>query len=123
MSYLPQVGDRTASIHYDSKSQQAALNHIDTMLADHGGTNIVQPLKMAQEWPSNRQNKRVFLLTDGHVRSVDAVVEQAKEYAEQVRVFTFGLGSGCDTILVRRTAEGGRGTASIVADGSTDLNG
>ena len=40
-----------------------------------------------------------------------------------MRVFTFGLGSGCDVDLVRQMAEAGRGTCSIVKDGAADLNG
>ena len=38
-------------------------------------------------------------------------------------MFTFGLGSGCDKNLVRNVAKAGRGTSTIVEDGSTDLNG
>ena len=40
-----------------------------------------------------------------------------------MRVFSFGLGSGCDEHLVTEVAKAGRGTSTIVKDGSTDLNG
>ena len=67
--------------------------------------------------------KRVFILTDGQVSDRDAVVNAARLHSEQVRVFTFGLGSGCDEQLVRRTAQAGRGSCSLVRDNSHDLNG
>ena len=62
-------------------------------------------------------------MTDGQVSDRDAVVNAARQHSEQVRVFTFGLGSGCDVDLVRRTAQAGRGSCSLVEDNSYDLNG
>ena len=38
-------------------------------------------------------------------------------------MFTFGLGSGCDTELVKMIAKNGRGTATIVGDYDDNLNG
>ena len=40
-----------------------------------------------------------------------------------MRVFTFGLGSGCDKFLVENTATAGRGTSTIVKDDDPNLNG
>ena len=39
------------------------------------------------------------------------------------RVFSFGLGSGCDTFLVKNAALAGRGTSTIVGDNDPNLNG
>ena len=44
----------------------------------------------------------------------DEVIEAAKN--EAVIVHTFGIGSGCDEILVTETAKAGRGSSSIVKD-------
>ena len=63
------------------------------------------------------------MLTDGDVGNNDQVVNQAKRHSDKIKVFTFGLGNGCDRDLVIRTAEAGRGTYTIVEDGCTDLNG
>lgn len=62
--------------------------------------------------------KRIFLLTDGRVRDNSQCIEQARQFSEFARVFTFGLGSGCDTQLCEETAKAGRGTCSIVSDGA-----
>ena len=63
------------------------------------------------------------MLTDGCVGNNDQVANQAKKHNDKIKVFTFGLGNGCDRDLVMRTAEAGRGTYTIVEDGCTDLNG
>ena len=51
------------------------------------------------------------------------MVNQARQHCEETRVFTFGLGSGCDQVLCQETAQAGRGSCSIVKDGGKDLNG
>jgi len=35
---------------------------------------------------------------------------------DDTKVFTFGIGNGCDEDLVKRVAEAGRGSYSIVGD-------
>lgn len=62
-------------------------------------------------------------MTDGAVGDSNAVIEAAREYRDSIRVFTFGLGSGCDKHLVSKVASAGRGTYTIVKDGGEDLNG
>lgn len=44
-------------------------------------------------------------------------------FKDSVRVFSFGLGSGCDKNLVKKVAQAGRGTHTIVQDGDPNLNG
>ena len=63
------------------------------------------------------------MLTDGAVSEPNLVIDEACLMRDDVRVFTFGLGSGCDENLVTQVAKAGRGTSTIVKDGSTDLNG
>ena len=93
------------------------------MQADFGGTNILSPLRACQVQFNTGLKKRVFLLTDGAVCEPNQVIEEARLMRDDVRVFSFGLGSGCDENLVTQVAKAGRGTSTIVKDGSTDLNG
>ena len=67
--------------------------------------------------------KRIFLLTDGAVSSPSLTIEQARQHNAQIRVFSFGLGSGCDTNLVTSVARAGRGTYTLVRDNDPNLNG
>lgn len=117
-SFRPEV------VKYSESSMRDALEHIDNIGADMGGTNIMHPLESAQKLDSgNAFKKRVFILTDGQVGDRDAVVRKAASRSESTRVFTFGLGSGCDRNLCENTAKAGRGTCSFVSDKSSDLNG
>jgi len=65
----------------------------------------------------------VFVLTDGQVHDREAVFETIRKQNESVRVHSFGVGSGCDQILVNKMAEAGRGSSSFVYDNSSELNG
>ena len=67
--------------------------------------------------------KRIFCLTDGAVSNPDEVVELAK--TDSIVVHTVGIGDGCDTNMLARTAKEGRGTYSQIGDGESDsvLNG
>ena len=84
----------------------AIIQEVDLFSANYGGTDIVSPLSAVQQWPdSPAQKKRVFILTDGCVRNPTEVINAAQAHSEHIRVFTFGLGSGCDSHLVKRTAQ------------------
>lgn len=69
------------------------------------------------------QQSRIFILTDGQVSNRDQVIQQARECRDTSRIFTFGIGSGADEVLVQETAKSGRGCSFMVSDGSTDLKG
>lgn len=84
--------------------------------ANYGGTDILSPMKEAIKVNTKRE-KRIFLLTDGQVRNRDAIIDYARSCSKIARFHTFGIGNGCDSTLVKRTAEAGRGCASLVADG------
>ena len=107
----------------NEKCKEYALQQIKGMGADFGGTNILKPLTACQALYRTGLKKRVFLLTDGAVCEPNRVIEQARSMRDDVRVFSFGLGSGCDENLVTQVAKAGRGTSTIVRDGSADLNG
>lgn len=65
----------------------------------------------------------MFLLTDGSVSHPEKVIQQAGACADNVRVFSFGLGDGCDKSLVENSARAGRGTSTILMDNDPSLNG
>ena len=53
---------------------------------------------------------------------LDKVILEAKKDNDKYRIFTFGLGNGCDVNLVQKMAWAGRGSCSLVRDGAADLN-
>ena len=115
--FLDQDEDGT----YNDETRDAAISEIEIFDADFGGTNILEPLKEAQTHFRDNKHARIFLLTDGQVNNRDAVINQAGEHSDEIRVFTFGLGEGCDEHLVTETARAGRGTATMVRDGGEGL--
>lgn len=66
---------------------------------------------------------RIFLLTDGAAWDDTEAIEQAKSQNKTQRVFSFGLGSGCDKKFVEQVAVAGRGTSTIVGEKDPKLNG
>jgi hypothetical protein len=76
-----------------------------------------------EELSRHQPQTRIFLLTDGQVENRDQVIQKCLTGRDSVRVYTFGLGSGCDVDMVKRAARNGRGTCSLVIDNETNLNG
>ena len=89
-----------------------------------GGTNILEPLAEAILILSHLiKDNRIFLLTDGQVSDREHVIELANTKQDNIRIHTFGIGSGCDSEMVRKIANMGRGSCSLVDDDINNLNG
>ena len=54
------------------------LNLIETIDADFGGTNILEPLLAATLIDVGNRNRRIFLLTDGEVDDKQQVIDLAR---------------------------------------------
>ena len=96
----------------DEPTTEYVLNEIGKFKNTLGGTNIIDPLTRAQEDFQSDLKKRIFILTDGAVDNPDRVIEQVKLHSDKIRVMSFGIGD-CDSELVRKIAEAGRGTHTI----------
>jgi len=105
------------------ESKREALSQIQSFKPTLGGTNILGPLRYAQEKLTSGLQKRIFLLTDGQVDDAQLTIAQAQRHNDSCRVFSFGLGSECDKYLVVQVANAGRGTSTIVRDSDANLNG
>ena len=90
--------------------------------ADMVGTEILEPLQHAINLSYHAPQTRIFLLTDGEDDNKSAVIETAKILKPQIRIYTFGIGSGCDVSMVQEIAKNGRGSCSLVEEQSEDLN-
>ena len=57
------------------------------------------------------------MLTDGAVADSDKVIKLIRATCSpEVKVFSLGIGSGCSTSLVIRSAEAGKGTYNFATD-------
>ena len=58
--------DNFENIVYDNNTKNSAIEKIALFEADHGGTEIRQPLAKAQsDYYDASKKKRIFVLTDG----------------------------------------------------------
>ena len=80
---------------------EAALDQISKYEADMGGTEILMPLSVAIDTLSEYSKEtRVFLLNDGQVDNREKVIAYALTGKDNIRIHTFGIGSGCDIGMV-----------------------
>ena len=116
-------------IPYDEENQSKALEEIAKFTADQGNTDILTPLKQAQELTSLHEgeddgkliDKRIFVLTGGNCDEQDQIFEQCQKYTQTTRVYSIGLGDDCDKRLCKTMAASGAGTCSLVPD-KDDVN-
>eukprot|EP00588_Corethron_pennatum_P029386 CAMPEP_0194335090 /NCGR_PEP_ID=MMETSP0171-20130528/68327_1 /TAXON_ID=218684 /ORGANISM="Corethron pennatum, Strain L29A3" /LENGTH=675 /DNA_ID=CAMNT_0039098015 /DNA_START=60 /DNA_END=2087 /DNA_ORIENTATION=+ len=98
-----------------SVSFNAALEHVDTMGADMGGTEILTPLKRIN---SNKRiegfYRQIFVFTDGDVSNTQETIQFVRTFGSHTRVFSLGIGAHASRALVQGIARNGRGTAEFV---------
>ncbi|XP_076097572.1 von Willebrand factor A domain-containing protein 5A-like isoform X2 [Mytilus galloprovincialis] len=105
------------SQQYNQESLAAAKHHQNEMMANMGGTDILSPLSAIYSMENNKDYPRqIFLLTDGEVGNTEAVVNLVGQNSHNSRVFTFGVGHGASTSLIKNVAKAGAGRATFIKD-------
>jgi hypothetical protein len=103
---------------YDEQSLARATEHVSSLDANLGGTEVLPALHAVFEQPRHGTLLRqVVILTDGQVTNTDAVLSLAKEHAAEARIFTFGIGAGASHHLVKGLARAGAGLAEFIYPG------
>ncbi|CAF4735540.1 unnamed protein product, partial [Rotaria sp. Silwood2] len=78
---------------YNEENSQKAEQLITEMKADLGGTELMGPLQwIEQHSPNQGRARQIFLLTDGEISNVTAVLDLCRLMASSTRIFSFGLG-------------------------------
>lgn len=74
------------SKEYNDENLNKAMNYVNKMRADLGGTNLILPLEFIFDQPSKRGRPRiVFLLTDGGVSNTLEVVDLVRKHSHTCR--------------------------------------
>jgi hypothetical protein len=97
---------------YDDASKMAALQSINGISANMGGTELCKALDEALKVDSVAgMPVRVVVLTDGEVERISDIVDLVKGYCSvsDKRVVALGLGDTVSTALVNEIARAGRG--------------
>lgn len=102
---------------YNDENLKKATDLAQKMTANLGGTEILQPLQWVFSQPAVKGHPRqLFLLSDGMVANTDDVIQLVRKQSGTTRCFTFGIGSGVSTALIKGVAREGKGTAEFVSD-------
>lgn len=107
-----------SSVEYNENHLKQAVDHVDKMTANMGGTEILNPLKsIFSTKPKEGIPRQLFVLTDGEVSNPDSCIDVIKQQALSTRVFTFGIGEEVSKRLVSGMAKAGNGGAEFVKSG------
>ncbi len=113
---LRQLFDRAMPV--DQASLQRARSYVRGLKAD-GGTEMLPAMRRALYDPTaSGLLRQVVFLTDGAVGNEQAMFEAVAQDIGDSRLFTVGIGSAPNALLMRRAAQLGRGTFTYI--GSTD---
>ena len=106
------------SVPYDQKNLEIAVKHAETLKADLGGTELFDPLKdIYSHAPMKGLPRQVFVLTDGSISNTESVIKLVGKNSDHSRCFSFGIGSGASSTLVKGIAEAGKGAAEFITTG------
>jgi len=104
---------RTA-VPASSANKSQAINWVKRLAADNG-TEILSAMQMAlRNQPDDEYLRQVIFITDGSVGNEDQIFRYVKKNLQNTRLFTVGIGSAPNTWFMRKTAEVGRGTYTLI---------
>ena len=82
------------SSEYTDDTLREAKEHVSSMRADYGGTEIYRPLEAILKQPApSGYLRQVFVLTDGAVSNDEQVIQLVRRRRERTRIFSLGLGA------------------------------
>ncbi|XP_057605222.1 von Willebrand factor A domain-containing protein 5A [Hippopotamus amphibius kiboko] len=103
------------SVEYTQSTMEEALRRVKLMQANLGGTEILTPLRHIYRAPSIPGHPlQVFVFTDGEVSNTFSVIKEVKSNRLRHRCFSFGVGEGASTSLIKGIARVSRGTSEFI---------
>ncbi|XP_077773309.1 von Willebrand factor A domain-containing protein 5A-like [Podarcis muralis] len=108
-SFYPQ------SVEYTQETMSKSLQRVKELQADLGGTEILRPLKAIYSQPCREGFPRqLFVFTDGEVSNTDKVIAEVQHHSSSHRCFSFGIGEGASTALIKGIARAAGGSAEFI---------
>ncbi|XP_031762656.1 von Willebrand factor A domain-containing protein 5A-like [Xenopus tropicalis] len=103
------------STAYTQESMAEAVKLVNQMDANMGGTEILEPLKRIYKTAGRPAHPRqLFVFTDGEVGNTKFVIDEVRRNAHNHRCFTFGIGDGASTALIKGLARAASGTFEFI---------
>jgi Ca-activated chloride channel family protein len=107
-----------APVMYNDRTFKQAVSWVKAMQADLGGTELLPAFKSVSEMPLAAGSHRdVILITDGEVSNPDEVLSVAAAHRGHQRVFSFGIGYGASSHLVKGVARASGGASEMIQPG------
>ncbi|CAM2102617.1 unnamed protein product [Caretta caretta] len=108
-SFYPQ------SVGYTQQTMAESLQRVQQLQADLGGTEILAPLRAIYSSPCRDGHPRqLFVFTDGEVVNTQEVITEVQHHRGTHRCFSFGIGEGASTALVKGIARAAGGSAEFI---------
>ena len=104
------------NLYYDRRSMQMALEHVQQIDANYGGTEIYSPLKEIFRRTPVFNSREIILLTDGQVSNEEAIIELARQNSKRNRIFSFGIGNGASQYLVKGLSRATYGESEFISE-------
>ncbi|XP_075437475.1 von Willebrand factor A domain-containing protein 5A-like [Ascaphus truei] len=103
------------SMEYTQQSMDQAVEKVNQMEADFGGTEILKPLKKINKTAGRPEHPRqLFVFTDGEVGNTGDVIAEVQRNANNHRCFAFGIGEGASTALIKGISRAASGTCEFI---------
>lgn len=108
-----------SSHKYSGNSVSQGLAYLKGTRADLGGTEILAPLQhiCSSTKKSNGAQQDIILLTDGEVGNEKQIFGLLKDRGERLRVFSVGIGAGCNEYLIKGLARATGGASEFIFPG------
>ncbi|KAI9736170.1 MAG: hypothetical protein M1834_001055 [Cirrosporium novae-zelandiae] len=103
---------------YNQSNLDHALSFCESIDADFGGTEMLEPVKATVENRYKDMQLEVMILTDGEIwrqnELFDFITESTSQYP--IRFFSLGIGVSVSHSLIEGIARAGKGFAQLVGD-------
>ncbi|KAL1781512.1 von Willebrand factor A domain-containing protein 5A-like [Sigmodon hispidus] len=103
------------SVKYTQGTMEKAVKKVKDLEANLGGTEILKPLRSIYNASSVPGHPlQVFVFTDGEVSDTFTVINEVQLNSKKHRCFSFGIGEGASTSLIKSIARVSGGTAEFI---------
>ncbi|XP_058145297.1 von Willebrand factor A domain-containing protein 5A isoform X2 [Dasypus novemcinctus] len=104
------------SVKYTQHTMEEALRKLKVVQANLGGTEILSPLQSIFNGPAIAGHPlQLFVFTDGEVTDTFSVIKEVRRNRLRHRCFSFGIGEGASTSLIKGIARVAGGTAEFIS--------
>lgn len=105
------------NVPYNEHNQMIALEKINKICANMGGTEMLNPIKEILQNQKNDSRQNIFLFTDGDIGDKENMCSYINDNRKDTtRIFVIGIGTDANRVLCERIANVGCGSCRMIID-------